>query len=82
MVLVEVEVPSLRKTYDFKLNTEEKIENIITEIVLVICQKEKEEVLTRSRDMMLTVLSKGIIMNNNYTLSDYSVVDGMKLLLV
>ena len=82
MVMVEVEVPGLRKTYDFRLNDEAKIDDVIEEICTIICQKEKGDVLLRTRDMILSVVSNGIIMNNMYKLSEYNVLDGMKLMLV
>jgi hypothetical protein len=82
MVMVEVEVPGLRKTYDFRLNDEAKIDDVIEEICSIICQKEKGDVLLRTRDMMLSAISNGIIMNNMYTLGDYNILDGMKLMLI
>ena len=82
MVLVEVGVPSLRKKYDFKLDKHTSINDLIDEICAIICQKEQSEVIVRTRDMLLSVVNKEIIMNNMYSLADYNVVDGMELMLV
>ena len=82
MVLVEVNVPSLRKRYDFKLDKYTRINDLIDEICTIICQKEQKEVIVRTRDMLLAVINKEIIMNNMYSLSDYNVLDGMELMLV
>lgn len=80
--MVEIQVPSLKKTYDFKLNKEVLIDEIIEEVCSVICQKEKKDVLLRTRDMMLSSISDGIIMNNMHTLGDYNVLDGAELILI
>ena len=82
MIYAEVEIPSLRKCYDFKLDENRKIDELIDELCEVICQKEKGEVLVRKADMILALVTKGIIMNNIYTLADYNAFDGTKLMLV
>ena len=82
MIYAEVEIPSLRKSYDFKLDESIKIDDLIDELCIIICQKEKGEVLVRTTDMILALVNKGIIMNNRYTLADYNAFDGTKLMLV
>ena len=82
MIMVEIEIPSLKKSYDFRLKDDTKIDEIIDEVCEIICQKEKKDVLLRTRDMMLSSISNGIIMNNMYTLGDYNVHDGAMLMLI
>lgn len=82
MIYAEVEIPSLRRSYDFKLDENTKIDDLIDEMCVIVCQKEKGEVLVRKNDMILALVSKGIIMNNIYTLSDYNAFDGTKLMLI
>jgi uncharacterized ubiquitin-like protein YukD len=82
MIYAEVEIPSLRRSYDFKLDENTKIDDLIDEMCVIVCQKEKGEVLVRKNDMILALVTKGIIMNNIYTLSDYNAFDGTKLMLI
>ena len=58
------------------------IDDLIDEMCVIVCQKEKGEVLVRKNDMILALVTKGIIMNNIYTLSDYNAFDGTKLMLI
>ena len=82
MVMVEIDIPSLKKSYDFRLKEDIKIDEIIEEVCMIICQKEKKDVLLRTRDMILASVFNGIIMNNMYTLEDYNVHDGDMLMLI
>lgn len=82
MIYADVEIPSLRRSYDFKLDENTKIDDLIDEMCVIVCQKEKGEVLVRKNDMILALVTKGIIMNNIYTLSDYNAFDGTKLMLI
>lgn len=82
MVLVEIFVPGLRKSYDFKLSTNVIIDELIEEICVVICQKERANVIDRRQDMVLVVEDMEVIMNNGMKLSDYQVKEGMRLILL
>ena len=81
MVLVEVYVPGLRKSFDFNLSTNVIIDELIDEICLVICQREQKDVIERKHDMVLAIEDAEIIMNNRMMLSDYQVKEGMRLIL-
>lgn len=53
MIIVEVYVPSLDKTYDFKLNENVLTSIIVDEISAVICQKEQCAITGKDNGFML-----------------------------
>ena len=82
MVLVEIYVACVDKTYDFRLDTKSVIKNVIDEIIIVVSQKEDIELTIDKGHITLSIVSKKIVMNKSLTLDDYNVVQGMKLMLV
>ncbi len=82
MVLVEIYVACVDKTYDFRLDTKSVIKNVIDEIIIVVSQKEDIELTIDKEHITLSIVSKKIVMNKSLTLDDYNVVQGMKLMLV
>ena len=82
MVLVEIYVACVDKTYDFRLDTKSVIKNVIDEIIIVVSQKEDMELNIDKEHITLSIVSKKIVMNKSLTLDDYNVVQGMKLMLV
>ena len=81
MVLVEIYVACLDKIYDFRLDKNVRIEQIIDEIITVVSQKEDVSISLSKEHMTLSIVDKETIMNKQLTLSDYNVVEGMKLIL-
>lgn len=82
MVLVEIYVACVDKTYDFRLDTKSIIKDVIDEIIIVVSQKEDMELNIDKEHITLSIVSKKIVMNKSLTLDDYNVVQGMKLMLV
>ena len=82
MVLVEIYVACVDKTYDFRLDTKSVRKNVIDEIIIVVSQKEDIELTIDKEHITLSIVSKKIVMNKSLTLDDYNVVQGMKLMLV
>ena len=81
MVLVEIYVACLDKIYDFRLDKNVRIEQIIDEIITVVSQKEDVSISLSKEHMTLSIVDKETIMNKQLTLSDYNVVEGLKLIL-
>lgn len=81
MVLVEIYVACVDKSYDFRLDRNVRIEEIIEEIITIVSGKEDINLYAYKENMTLSNVSKETIMNKQLTLSDYNVVDGMKLIL-
>lgn len=82
MVLVEIYVACVDKSYDFRLDNKAIIKDVIDEIIIVVSQKEDIELNIDKENITLSIVSKKIIMNKSLTLDDYNVVQGMKLMLV
>ena len=82
MVLVEIYVACVDKSYDFRLDNKAIIKDVIDEIIIVVSQKEEIELNIDKENVTLSIVSKKIIMNKSLTLDDYNVVQGMKLMLV
>ena len=82
MVLVEIYVACVDKTYDFRLDTKSIIKDVIDEIIIVVRPKQNMELNKDKEHITLSIVSKKIVMNKSLTLDDYNVVQGMKLMLV
>ena len=82
MVLVEIYVACVDKSYDFRLDNKAIIKDVLDEIIIVVSQKEDIELNIDKENVTLSIVSKKIIMNKSLTLDEYNVAQGMKLMLV
>jgi uncharacterized ubiquitin-like protein YukD len=82
MILVEIYIACIDKSYDFRLEKTATVEDIIEEIITVVSQKEDIALNINKEELTLSIVSKEIIMNGALTLADYNVKQGMKLILV
>lgn len=82
MIVVDVVVPALNRTYNFNLDEEVPVRVLIAEISELICKKEHSELDgMRERFVMGSIDSK-LCFNPDYSLKEYSVKQGDKLILV
>ena len=82
MILVDIFVPSVDKTYDFQLNEEIEIHTVLEEISEMIGQKEHSRITGRVDQLLLRNYRTGSILSTNITLKEAGIVNGDKLLLV
>lgn len=82
MILVDIFVPSVDKTYDFQLNENTPIFTVIEEISEMIGQKEHSGVVGDVNNLQLCDKEKKQVLAKNKTLADYEVVTGKSLILV
>ena len=82
MILVDIYVPSVGNTYDFRLDEEEKISAIIEEIRELIGQKEHCQIVGDIKKLMLCSKKNQQILPKHSTLSANGIVTGSSLLLV
>ncbi len=82
MVLVDVFVPSVDKTYNFNLNESVSIESLILEITEMIEQKERTKLVGDKKKLNLYNVNKTMILPVSNTLSDCYVTSGTRLMLV
>jgi len=82
MILVEIIVPSVDSTYDFQLDEDATINNIIGEISELISQKEHCGVVGNIDNLMLCSMKTRQILSINKTLRECNVQTGDSLELV
>ena len=82
MILVDIYVPSVDKTYDFQLNEDIEISTVVEEISEMIGQKEHSKITGQVDQLMLCNYRTSCILSREYTLKEAGIVNGDKLLLV
>ena len=82
MILVDIEVPSVDSSYDFQLDEDSSVYNIIGEISELISQKEHCSIMGNIESLMLCTKKDRRILSVNSTLRDSGVQTGDSLILV
>ncbi|HCI60430.1 glutamyl-tRNA amidotransferase [uncultured Ruminococcus sp.] len=82
MIIVEIYVPSIDRTYDFKLNEDVVLSIVIEEITSVICQREKCSITGEKNDFLLLRAESNSILSKSLSLYENDVKTGDKLILV
>ena len=82
MILVDITVPSVDTTYDFKLDANTPIGIIVEEITQMICQKEKTTFYGEKERLLLASYRNKIILERDKTLKECGITSGDRLLLV
>ena len=82
MILTDVYVPSVDKTYDFNLNEQVRVQVIIEEIVEMIGQKEHAALQGKIEDILLCDKGGQCVLDRNKTLEDNGIHNGCSLILV
>lgn len=82
MILVDVVVPSVDKTYDFKLDENAPIWLVLEEITEMISRREHCEMQGNKEDVLLCRYDGQVVLNRLSTLSDSGITDGSRLLLL
>ena len=82
MILVDIYVPSIGNTYDFQLDEEVPVGNVIEEISEMIGQKEHCRIVGDMTKLMLCAKKDRQILHRDDTLAQCHIVTGDSLLLV
>ena len=82
MILVDIYVPSTGNTYDFQLDEEIPVGNVIEEIGEMIGQKEHCQIVGDMAKLMLCTGKDKQILHRDYTLAECHIVTGDSLILV
>lgn len=82
MIMADVNVPSIGRQYDFSLDEQAQIGQLIPEIAEVICQKENCILGGNPEELMLCLMDQRTIMDRSKSLSSYGIGNGCSLLLV
>lgn len=82
MIVVEIIVPSVGGSYEFKLNEDVAVSLIIDEICSVICEREQYATSANMVDMMLFNVDTGIQLAKSLSLYENNIDNGSRLMLV
>lgn len=82
MILIELEVPSLGRNYQFYLNKDTVVKELILEIADMICQREQCRCLSDASDMELGSKNLGTILSKDMSLASQGIVEADRLILV
>lgn len=82
MIIVDIYVPSVDKTYDFKLDENQHICVLLDEIIEMIRQKEQSYTLGQGKDAILAEKHSRRILDINNTLKNAGIHTGDMLILV
>lgn len=80
MILVDVTVPSLDKTYDFRLDENAQIALVLEEIAEMISRREHCVITGNKEEMLLCRYEGQVVLNKLSTLQKSGVTDGSRLL--
>lgn len=79
---VEIEVPTLRKEYEFSLNEHVPISAVIDEVASIIGTKEKKPWQGNVEELLLCSATGGHMLPRKMTLYQCKVKQGSRLILV
>jgi len=82
MIIVDVEVPSLGRKYQFSLEEQVMVDTLIAELAEVICQKEQCVLKGEMGDLCLCSGEQKRILDRHATLMQQGIVNADWLILV
>ena len=82
MILVDIYIPAVDSTYDFMLDENTPIAQLMTEITGMIEKKVKEPEQAELQNFLLCDMQSGPILRTGKTLYTSGITDGGKLILV
>ena len=82
MVLVDIYVPIINETYDFELDENVMVEEIIEAVVDIIGRQMKSDVSGQSKEFSLYLQESTLRLKKNCTLHMNGVRDGSRLMLI
>lgn len=82
MILVDIYIPSLGDTFDFRIDETAKLTNVVQEISEMLTIKYKSSLNKKPEEFMLCSIADCRILNNDTTLWENNITNGSKLLMV
>ncbi len=82
MILVDIYIPSLDETFDFRVDETAKVINLVQEISEMMCKKYKTELNQKSENFFLCSAEQGIVLNGESTLEENGIINGSQLYMV
>ena len=82
MILVDVFVPAIAKSYDFCIDEAASVSTVLEEICEMICQKEHWPEVQKRGEMTICCLQTASLLPLNASLGSCGVRNGYRLLLI
>lgn len=82
MILVDIYIPAIDSTYDFMLDENTPIGQLMAEITGMIGKKVKESEQVETQNFLLCDMKSGTILKREKTLYTSGIADGGKLIFV
>lgn len=82
MVILEIDVPIIQKTYDFMIDENTLVSSVIEEIAELICQKEGFSSERKASEFSLFSCTDEKMLQCDKTIAENSVKTGNKLIFV
>lgn len=82
MIIVDIEVPSIERKYQFSVEEQVSAETLIAELAEIICQKEQCTLKGELSEMCLCAGETGRILNHGESLARQGIANADLLLLV
>ena len=82
MILVDVYVPALNKTYDFQVDENSRIEVLTAELVEMLCSELHQPDNKEAWKFLLCSMDERTILGNETSLSINGIRNGSRLMLV
>lgn len=81
MILVDVQVPALDRTYDFELDETVAVKKLTEKMIAIISEKEK---ITgpSAEETVLFALGREVLLNGDFSLKEQGIGTGEKLILI
>lgn len=81
MIIVDIQVPSINKVYDFELDEEMMAGALVKEVAEIVAEKEK--MIYRQEDQMyLFAMEHEKVLNENCSLRQQGIRNGERLILI
>ena len=81
MIVIDVRVPVIGKTFDFSLEEDIEAKICIEEVAELICQREGCILESETSEFILTNLKNGLILKESKTLKENGIRSGDTLIL-
>lgn len=81
MILTDIQVPAVNRTYDFELEEEMPVKELTERIVEIIAERE-EMSYDRKDEMQLYAQSRGKVLDGERSLRQQGIRNGEKLYLI
>lgn len=82
MILVDIYIPSLDETFDFRIDETAKVTSVVQEISEMMCKKYKTELNEKSEKFFLCSAEQGTILDGESTLGENGIINGSRLYMV